>query len=200
MQSQRHDLPAQGETLADLVKRWRSDENGDPRFVPNFDPEAAGTQARILVLMERPAPSTVNQGAAAVCGEGNGSPAVQAFVAARRDARLSRATYLRWNIIPWVSPTTPAPKGATGPGRAAATELDAARPALHELLLSLPSLRAVVTLGAPALTGVMRYFTLHPAPLLYPVLAAPHPSPANGVHRHEQHTRMVNALRRAALL
>lgn len=64
----------------------------------------------------------------------------------------------------------------------------------------MPSLRPVVTLGASALTGIMRYFTLHPAPLLYPVLAAPHPPPANGAHRHEQHTRIVNALRRAAVL
>jgi len=46
----------------------------------------------------------------------------------------------------------------------------------------------------------MRYFTLHPCPVLRPVLAAPHPSPANGTHRREQRERIVNVLRRASEL
>jgi len=60
--------------------------------------------------------------------------------------------------------------------------------------------RVVVPLGAVALNAVMRYFTPAEAPVIVPVLAAPHPSPANGAHRAEQHLRMVNAFTRAAVI
>ncbi|MGG7453018.1 hypothetical protein ACQ3HE_19140, partial [Plantibacter auratus] len=48
-----------------------------------------------------------------------------------------------------------------------------------------------------ALDGVMRHLTLHDDARVIPVLGAPHPSPANGRHRADQHLRSVNALRLA---
>jgi hypothetical protein len=57
-----------------------------------------------------------------------------------------------------------------------------------------------VTFGTPALTGVMRYFTLEPRARVVPVLAAPHLSPANATRAGEKHLRAVTALRHASLL
>lgn len=171
-----------------LAERWRRDETEGMRFVPWFDPDSGGVHARVLILLESPAASTVQTGPTALSSEDNDNPSSRAFRAARIESGLDRADYLRWNIIPWASsaPRAPSP-----------TALDAARPALHELLQCLPQLTGIVALGNSALTGMMRYLTLHADPLIVPVLGAPHPSPANGHHRHEQHERTVNALRRA---
>ncbi|MEA9984210.1 MULTISPECIES: hypothetical protein [Subtercola] len=40
-------------------------------------------------------------------------------------------------------------------------------------------------------------YTLHDHPIIVPVLAAPHPSPANGHRRSANHVRAVNALLRS---
>lgn len=180
--------------LARLAEEWRAAEDGERRFVPAFDPRGAGTTARIVVLTERPAAVTVAQGASATCGEDSASRAVQALVSFREEAGLRRRDYLRWNIVPWAD----LGKSVSRPPTRA--NLDEARPALHALLTHLPEVRVIVTLGQPALDGFMRYLTLHADPVVRPVLAAPHPSPANGAHRAEQRIRIVNALRQAAIL
>jgi hypothetical protein len=197
--------------LADLVvldalaASWRVGPLGERRFVPGFDPLGPGTDARVLVLLQSPAPVTVSHGVDAVASEDNDAPSSRAFRAARLESGLGRGDYLRWNVVPWAleNPVTQGP----GAGRPASRrtgptpdELDAAAPALHALLTALPHLRAVVALGDATLAGVMRYLTLHDSPVIVPVLAAPHPSPANGHRRHERHVRIVNALRRARSL
>lgn len=172
--------------LDHLVTAWRGAAPG--RFVPSFDPNSGRTDARVLVLLERPAVDTVARGDDAVSSEDNANPSSRSFRRARIEAGLARQDYLRWNIIPWID---------TDPVASKVAELDGARAALHDLLSALPRLERIVTLGQPALTGVMRYFTLHENPVLRMVLAAPHPSPANGRHRGEQHVRIVAALSRA---
>lgn len=172
--------------LDELADRWREAVAG--RFVPAFDPDSGRTRSRLLVLLERPAANTVAQGPVAVSSEDNPNASSRAFRSARLEAGLARNEYLRWNIIPWVDTT---------PAGSSTDELDEARDALHDLLSALPRLTCIVTLGQPALTGVMRYFTLHEDPVIRTVLAAPHPSPANGRHRSEQHARIVAALTRA---
>lgn len=170
-----------------LVNRWRAAVSG--RFVPSFDPDSGRTEARVLVLMERPAADTVARGDDAVSSEDNPNPSSRAFRHARIASGITRRDYLRWNMIPWADHCPLA--------MARTAELDSARDGLHELLTALPLLRSIVTLGQPALDGVMRYFTLHDNPVIRTVLAAPHPSPANGRHRAEQHVRIVAALSRA---
>ena len=172
--------------LDELVAGWRTAAPG--RFVPAFDPDSGRTDAKVLVLLERPAADTVARGEQAVSSEDNPNPSSRAFRRARIESGLDRRDYLRWNIIPWVDPH------AAG---SAVAELDGARNALHDLLTAMPRLEGIVALGQPALTGVMRYFTLHENPCIRTVLAAPHPSPANGRHRAEQHARIVAALSRA---
>lgn len=173
-----------------LVRTWREAEPS--RFVPWFDPDDGGTGARIAVLLERPAPSTVRDGAEAFCSEDNSSASSAALRRARDSSGLPRGGYVKWNAVPWTTPDARRPSGAA--------DVDEAREALHEFLRTLPELRVLVPLGAVALTAVMRYFTLADAPVIVPVLAAPHPSPANGAHRAEQHLRMVNAFTRAAAI
>ncbi|PPF21706.1 uracil-DNA glycosylase [Rathayibacter sp. AY1A7] len=173
-------------SLNALAETWRSTADATGRFVPGFDPCSGGTASRVLVLMQSPGPRTIAAGSAAVCSEDNLGPTAAAFRAARIESGLSRDHYVRWNLIPWEIP-----------GRVRPADIEEGRLALGELLELLPALGAVVTYGTVALDGVMRYLTLHDDPRVVPVLAAPHPSPANGRHRADQHLRSVNALRLA---
>ncbi|WP_354594117.1 uracil-DNA glycosylase family protein [Frigoribacterium sp. PvP054] len=175
--------------LDQLVSEWRSSGPERARFVPGFDPSGGGAAAKVLVLMESPGPATIRQGEDAISSEDNSGPTASAFRRARIESGLGRNVYLRWNIVPWALGRAPT-----------VTDLDDARPALAQLLDSLPQLRAIVTFGTPALTGVMRYFTLEPRARVVPVLAAPHLSPANATRAGEKHLRAVTALRHASLL
>ncbi len=176
-------------TLNTLVHQWREPEHGPARFVPGFDPNSGGEASTVLVLMESPGPATIAQGTGAISSEDNPGPTAKAFRAARIESGLPRDKYLRWNVIPWATPRSPT-----------VTDLEDARPALGQLLDALVDLRAIVTFGTPALTGVMRHFTLSDNVRVLPVLGAPHPSPANATRFAEKHRRAVTALRRAAAL
>ena len=175
-------------SLNALAETWRSTADATGRFVPGFDPCSGGTASRVLVLMQSPGPRTIAAGSAAVCSEDNLGPTAAAFRAARIESGLSRDHYLRWNLIPWEIL-----------GRVRPVDIDEGRHALETLLKVLPVLDAIVTYGTAALNGVMRHLTLDEHPRLVPVIAAPHPSPANGRHRAEQQRRSVQALRLAAL-
>ena len=172
--------------LNHLADRWRTSPDGTAQFVPGFDPDSGGTASTVLLLMESPGPSTVAMRERAVCSEDNPGPTAAALRRARTEAGLAREATLRWNLIPWALP-----------GRPTRGDVEAGRIALGELLTRLPRLRAIVTFGTIALDGVMRHLTLDEDAVLVPVIAVPHPSPANGAHRSEQHRRAVQALRLA---
>ena len=174
-------------SLNGLAETWRTAPNGSRRFVPSFDPRSGGRSSRVLVLMQSPGPQTIAAAHAAICSEDNPGPTAAAFRAARIESGLARGEYVRWNLIPWELPD-----------RVRLADVDEGRHALATLLAALPALTAIVTYGAVALDGVMRHLTLDEHPRLLPVIAAPHPSPANGRHRSEQHFRSVQALRLAA--
>jgi len=133
-----------------LLTRWRSEAAQSPEkgVVPSFDPAGGGLGAPVLVLMEQPARATAAMGAEAVCGADGPSSSVRFFVSCREQSGLSRADYLRWNVIPWAqthaSVGAATPSARRPPGRA---ELDDAREGLHELLTAMVELRAVVALG-----------------------------------------------------
>ncbi|BDZ48634.1 hypothetical protein GCM10025867_08750 [Frondihabitans sucicola] len=139
------------------------------------------------MLMESPGPATIAQGSPAISSEDNPGPTAKAFRAARIESGLARDQYLRWNVVPWALHRSPT-----------VGDLEEARPALGQLLAALTEVRAIVTFGTPALTGVMRHFTLSDDVRVVPVLAAPHPSPANATRFAEEHLRAVTALRHAA--
>jgi hypothetical protein len=175
------------QTLNALLADWRHAGGGPERFVPGFDPHSGGDRSTVLVLMESPGPATIAQRSSAISSEDNRGPTAKAFRAARIESGLAREEYLRWNVIPWALPRSPT-----------VDDLEEARPALGQLLDALTEVRAIVTFGTPALTGVMRYFTLSDNVRVVPVLAAPHPSPANATRFAEKQLRAVTALRHAA--
>jgi hypothetical protein len=174
-------------SLKALAETWRTAPDGSRRFVPSFDPRSGGTSSRVLVLMQSPGPQTIAAAHSAICSEDNPGPTAAAFRAARIESGLARIEYVRWNLIPWEIP-----------GRVGPADIDEGQRALAALLEVLPVLGAIVTYGTVALDGVMRHLTLDQHPRLVPVIAAPHPSPANGRHRAEQYRRSVQALRLAA--
>lgn len=169
-----------------LAARWRVSPDGGSRFVPRFDPTSGGTTSAVLLLMESPGPSTVTMGENAICSEDNPGPTAAGLRRARIESGLARESAIRWNVIPWALTHRPLQP-----------DVEEGRVALGELLVLLPRLRVVVTFGATALDGMMRHLTLDDRASLIPVIAAPHPSPANGRHRAEQHRRAVQALRLA---
>jgi uracil-DNA glycosylase len=172
-----------------LVRSWRAER----RFVPWIDPDGGGTAARVLVLMEAPGPATVAAGDLGFSSEDNADPTARAFRQLREASGLARGDYLRWNVVPW------ALRDAGGRHRPPRTEdLVEAGPALRALVGALPQLRVVVTVGAPALTGMMRLLTVEEPPRLLPVLGVPHPSLRNGHRREETRQRILVALRTAA--
>ncbi|GAA1765050.1 uracil-DNA glycosylase [Kocuria aegyptia] len=172
-----------------LVRSWRH----GGRFVPWVDPDGGGTAARVLVLMEAPGPATVAAGELGFSSEDNPDPTARVFKALREESGLARADYLRWNVVPWALRDT---DGRHRPPRV--EDLAEAQPALRDLARALPELRVVVTLGAPALTGMMRLLTVEEPPRLLPVLGVPHPSLRNGHRRAETRQRILVALRTAA--
>ncbi len=177
----------QHERLDVLVRRWREQRPG--AFIPRFDPVSGGAGARVLTLMEAPGPTTVAMGAAAISSEDNPGPTAAAYRRARIDAGLPRDQVLRWNAVPWA---------LQGPVRE--RDVIEAGPFLGELLAELTELRVVVCFGNAAVNAMMRQLTIEPVSRIVPVLAVPHPSPANARRVLEKQQRILTALTRAAAL
>lgn len=177
--------------LNDLARSLRIAGGGDVRFVPWFDPDGGGVDARVLVLMETPGPRTVASGDLGFSSEDNADPTAAALGQARAAAGLSRSAYVRWNVVPW--PLYDAGNRRRPPQVA---DLDDAAPALGGLLDLLPRLELVVAVGVPALSGVMRYLTTRVDSLgaVPRVLGVPHPSPRNARQQVEARERLRRAL------
>ncbi|SDD43758.1 uracil-DNA glycosylase [Nocardioides lianchengensis] len=181
--------------LNDLARSLRVDAlTAGPtaeRFVPWFDPDSGGVGARVLVLMESPGPRTVRAGDLGFSSEDNDDPTAAALRHARERSGLTRSAYLRWNVVPW-----PLYDEAGSRRPPTMVDLDDARPALSALLGLLPDLEVVVTVGAPALNGIMRLITSEPVDLARTprVLGVPHPSPRNARQRTEARERLEHAL------
>lgn len=186
-----HDVPVG--RLNELVEGWRFGGPSGTRFVPWFDPDGAGTGARVLLLMEAPGPKTVAAGDLGFSSLDNDDPTTRQVRRALTPSRLDPARCLRWNVVPWA---LTGPEGRLRSPRV--NDLEEARPALSALLAELVDLRVVVPFGSAALEGWMRYLTLAEHPVLVPTLAVPHPSPANGHRRQEAFRRTTAALERAA--
>ena len=173
--------------LNDLVRMWRVREPGS--LIPWFDPDDAGVDARVLVLMEAPGPATVRPGGSNFCSEDNSDGTARTLRRLREEAGLPRLSLVKWNIVPW------AMHGPDGRWRAPQqADLVAARPALAELMRTLPKLRLVVAMGQPACNGLMAHLTAGPIVDLPLVLAVPHPSQRNTVGRTQAEQRIRHAL------
>lgn len=174
-----------------LVRAWRADRV--TTGIPWFDPDDGGVNARVLILMEAPAPATVSQTGSGVCSEDNADPSNRRLSALREAAGISRALCLKWNMVPWAT------HEPGGPVRTPPmSEVDVAVPYLLQLLDVARNVEVVVTLGNIATGGFMRATSAAEAPALYRVVSAPHPSQRNASARVQAMERIARAFRLAA--
>jgi uracil-DNA glycosylase len=173
-----------------LVSAWRA-ERGTTR-IPWFDPSDGGVTARVLILMEAPAPGTVRATGSGICSEDNADPSNRQIAALRAAAAIPRAQCLKWNMVPWA--THELGESIRAPAR---SEIVSAVPYLLQLLDVSRRVEVVVTLGNVATQGFM-LATSTGAPSLYRVVSAPHPSQRNAGARVEALKRIARAFQLAA--
>lgn len=155
--------------LTEFVERLREAYGGDA--VPWFDPDEAGTLARILLMLEAPGaratggegPRPKAKGSGFVSPDNNDQTAANMWSLLREAGVERRREVVTWNIVPWYV--------GDGTRIVATPDLDEARPALQNLLALLPHVRVVVLLGRKAAKGWRRIGSDLSA------LEAPHPSP-----------------------
>jgi uracil-DNA glycosylase len=146
--------------LRDLAARLRT-EVGRP--VPEADPADGGAAARVLLLLETPAPGT---GIVSRDSAGGTAANLRRFL---REAGLARQEVLLWNLIPWMIHAPGARNRAP-----MAAEARAGRAWLPALLELLPALRVAVLAGRVA---AQAEDTLRVARPGLEVRLMPHPSP-----------------------
>lgn len=163
------DLPHMGPLLA-YCERLRDEKRGQ---VPDFDPADAGTDARVLFLMEKPGRMTEDSAATGPIGSGfvsrdNDDGTAAAIATFMEDAGIGRNLSILWNTVPWWNDTR----------RITAAEHRDGVDRLAELLELLPHLRVVVGVGSRA-NRVREIVERRRIPFL---LSA-HPSPINRAAR-----------------
>lgn len=181
-------------------ERWRSEPSlaalreyvaglsNRGREVPGFDPDDAGADARVLLVLEAPGPkANALKGSGLLSPDNNDQTAANVWHA-RQLAGLSHST-LHTNIVPWylgVASVKPSP-----------VELAEGAIHLRYLLDLLPNLEVIVLCGDYARRG-WRRFTSElidgPAPM---VIETHHPS-AQGLVRGDRRTEFYAAVKRAA--
>lgn len=173
-----------------LVGAWRVERATS--HIPWFDPDDGGVNARVLILMESPAPSTVSETGSGMCSEDNADPSNRQLSRLRAQAGIPRAQCIKWNMVPWSThqPGT----SARAPTR---SEIESAVPYLLQLLELARDVDVVVALGKVASAGFMSA-TSAGAPSLYRVVFAPHPSQRNAAARAETLERLARVFRLVA--
>jgi hypothetical protein len=173
--------------LNDLVETWRELKRG---VVPRFDPADGGVDARLLVLLERPAPATIRLGEQALCSEDNHDATNTTLKAVRQRVGIPRSQVVKWNAVPW--------SGLDGADLAA--DRACVTLAYRQLRALLHDVEVVITVGSIARDIHMRSLTSLGPTRPLTTLAVPHPSPRNTHHRKEALLRLDSAYETAAVL
>jgi uracil-DNA glycosylase len=182
----RIDAPAVAPLNA-LVRAWRSTEAANS--IPWFDPDDSGIHARLLLLVESPAPRTVSANGSGFCSLDNPDRSNQRLTKLLREKGISRSDCVKWNMVPCALRDE---VGRPRPPRR--RDLDLAAPRLREVLDLTRNLDVVLTLGSASLSGYMLAVTAEPPTTLHRVLAAPHPSQRNAASSALSVRRIENAL------
>jgi hypothetical protein len=110
---------------------------GTPHMIPDMDPLDGGTEARVLLLLEKPGPQAARTG---FVSRDNPSPTSAAIRAFLDEAGLPRGETLLWNAAPvW-----------NGTIRLGVAELREGLGHLPDLLALLPRLDAAILVGRHA--------------------------------------------------
>lgn len=116
--------------------------------IPAIDPADAGTEARVLLLMEAPGPMANARNARPGSGFISSDTTAESLWLARRAAGLVDNALL-WNVVPWyLGPANKKPK---------VQDLREGAEPVRELIAMVPELHTVVTLGLFARRGWARF-------------------------------------------
>lgn len=136
--------------------------------VPHFDPLDGGSDAKLLVLLERPARLGT---APRFVSRDNPSPTQRNLRCFLSEAGIERKTTVLWNLVPWLPPISS--KRNHSPRRA---EIEGGLVEIPRFLNCLPHLRGVLLAGrtaacaAPVVTECRPELTVfrmpHPSPIL----------------------------------
>jgi hypothetical protein len=129
--------------------------------VPDFDPHDGGVEARMLFLLEKPGPMTVESG---FISRNNDDPTAEAILNFMQIAGIPRELTILWNVIPWWN----------GTRKVTAEELRQGIGCVTELISMLPKLSVVVLVGQKAgrarryleSTGLHLTTSAHPSPIV----------------------------------
>lgn len=156
--------------------------------VPDVDPGDGGTGARLLILLETPAPGIRRTGIVSACNPSGTARNLRRFLEA---AGLPRHERVIWNAVPWVIHTG-GPNRAPRPG-----EVRGGLAELPGFLTLLPRLRVAVLAGRVAGMAADTVAAALPGAA---VIRMPHPSPTYVCTSPEVPRRIALALTEAAAL
>ncbi len=156
-------------------------------FVPNFDPNDAGVDASILLLLETPGRTPRATGFTSLDNPSATSKNLLQLVA---DAKLDRDHVLMWNTVPWDINDSDRIRPVSN------MQLKMGTSELEKLLDILPALRFVVFLGKKAQKAIP-VVTAKPQNLQF--VACPHPSPTVLNTMPEKREEILAALVRARI-
>lgn len=160
------------------------------RCVPGVDPEDAGADARVLLVLESPGPRSTSGAGTGVISVDNPDQTAKNCWNARQAAGLIEGV-MQWNMVPW----------ELDGGRRKPSEVELAEGAiqLRHMLDLLPEVVVIVLCGDYARRGWRRYTSAlidGPGPV---VIETHHPS-AQGLVRAGRRAQFSTAIRHAAAL
>jgi len=162
--------------LNNYVDRLTAERRG---FVPYFDPDDGGTDAEILLVLQRPGSKATE-----FISTDNPDQTARNLREVERAAGIDHKKVCHWNMVPWYAPAkAKMPDAERAIGRKRLAEL---------LQTELSGITTLVAIGKVAQEGL--------AMMRLPVrlLTGPHPSPLNFNTRPDERERLIRVLPKAA--
>lgn len=163
-------------THLEALEQWRTEyEATFSRPIPHFDPGDAGTEARVLWLLEKPPSALLEEGGSGIVSVDNPDASAERCWIERSEANL-RDGVLVWNLIPY---SVDVPKSED---KAAGTR------ALRKVLRLLPRLEVVILCTQSVQTAWMNNSLSDAAPRAT-LVKAPGIGPMAGQSRQREELR-----------